>query len=91
MIPSAKNKHMMKVVDSLASMIDLLYGAGCFLTAIQLAKLAECLDKLGRHYQRLSMDAFEADMTLWQTVPDFHYILCHLHAQASLINPTWVQ
>ena len=91
MVPSQKNKHMLKVVEALKTIQDLVYSAPCFLAAEDVDLLRKTCDRLGRHYQKLSVDAFEHNLTRWNTVTKFHFTLAHLAQQAELINPRWVQ
>ena len=57
----------------------------------ELEEVATHLSRLGRHYQKLSTDAYNANSTRWQTTTTFHFYIAHLTQQASLINPCWVQ
>ena len=88
---SAKNRHMLKVAASVSGMLDVLYNADCFLAETERIALTDHIDRLARHYQKLSADAFLAQRTLWQAIPKFHFVIGHLAQQAALINPTWVQ
>ena len=88
---SAKNRHMLKVAASVSGMLDVLYNADCFLAETERIALTDHIDRLARHYQKLSADAFLAQRTLWQAIPKFHFVIGHLATQAALINPTWVQ
>ena len=49
------------------------------------------VNRLGRHYQKLSTDSFHEGQTRWKTTTKFHYYVGHLAQQAALINPCWVQ
>ena len=66
---------------------------GCPVTSVPTSgkELGKNLKKLGRHYQWLSVNAFNAGMARWHTVGKFHFTLGHFAKQAELINRRWVQ
>ena len=86
-----RNRHRMKIVQSVAGIIEVVYGGGCFLTPPELEVLSGNIAMLARHYQKLSTDAFAAGRTLWKQTVKFNFMVAHLVKQSSLINPTWVQ
>ena len=83
---------MLRVVEALKHMYDILYAAGMFLSHDELTDFHETLDRLGRHYGKLASDALHVEnKPRWKNVPNIHYVLAHLSTQAALINPLYVQ
>ena len=90
--PTQKNRHMLKVAESLMGAYNIFVGANTFLSADEAAALEKHLQKLGHHYQWLGVHAFQDEhLPRWKTVPKCHYVVGHLAWQAKLINPRWVQ
>ena len=91
MNPSERNKHMLKVVSSLQTAYDIMYGNGFFLSDGALTSLDKALTRMGQHYQWLALNAFDAKKSRWNCVPKLHYAAAHISEQAALINPRLVQ
>ena len=88
---SELNRHMLKIVSSVHGINEVIYRAGVFLSPSELAEVESHVNRLGRHYQKLSTDSFNEGQTRWKTTTKFHYYVGHLAQQAALINPCWVQ
>ena len=88
---SAKNNHMLKVVEGLHGAYDIFYNNDCFLTRRTVASLRAHLLSLGQHYQYLSMLTFAEGKPRWKSTHKMHYVVAHLADQAALLNPRYVQ
>ena len=89
--PTEKNKHALKVVESLQALYDVFYSGGYFLTPAELATTRRQLLRLGLNYQRLAVLAVAENDLAWKQVPKLHYVVGHLAWQCRLINPRYVQ
>ena len=91
MVYSRSHRHMLKIVESLDGIYRIFYDGPCFLDASDLAKLREHLERLARHYQHMQVQSFAEGKLRWKSTIKLHYVAAHLHAQAQLINPRFVQ
>ena len=91
MAPSRSNRHILKIINSLDCIYRIFYDGSCFLGESELASLREHLDRLARHYQHMQVLSLVAGKMRWKTTVKLHYVVAHLHAQAQLINPRFVQ
>ena len=82
---------MLHLVEALARIYEIMYSGGYFLSQEELDELQANLARLGRHYQFLQMVALRENKQLWRTTTKLHYVVAHLHAQAQVINPRYVQ
>jgi len=89
--PSMRQKHMLKVIASLADMYDIFYSASHFLTPTAQIKLRKACYRLGIHYQALQMLSLAAGDMFWKSSSKLHYTCAHLCEQAALVNPRAVQ
>ena len=85
------NKHMLKVVESLDVLYNVLYSGECFLSADELRNVEHNLLRLGQNYGRLSALAAESGEQMWRMTPKLHYAVGHLSEQVLLVNPRFVQ
>ena len=91
MLPSRTNQHVLKVVESLSKVYEVLYNGGYFLSDDELTLLKHHLDRMAKHFQLLQVQSFDDGKARWKTTVKMHYVCAHLHTQAKLINPRHVQ
>ena len=91
MNPTNRQRHMLKIIESLNAAYVIFYNAGTFLTDAECQRLKTHLTHLGRHYQVLQLRDLELNRPRWKTTTKMHYVCAHLGDQAELINPRRVQ
>ena len=89
--PNDTNKHALNIVESLNQSYELMYGAGCFLTADEHRRLSIMLHRMDANYQLLAKRTCDAGQMMWKQVTNTHYCVARLADQAALINPRFVQ
>ena len=82
---------MLKVIESLSKLYEVFYNNGYFLSDEDLADVQLHCDRMAKHYQILQLMALTEGNTLWKTTVKMHYVGAHMHDQAQLINPRYVQ
>ena len=91
-IGSRRQKHMLKVAESLLEAVSTFYRAGCFLTPEEVVHVKHHLNRFGQNYQMLQVIDLAEQRATWKTTTKLHYVGGgHLWEQASLINPRVVQ
>jgi len=88
--PTHRNRHMLKVAQSLNKLYELFYGAGHFLSEDEKNLVYKHCNRLGQHYQLLAVQAVKDKEKLWKQQPKLHYVVAHLPTQSRLINPRFV-
>ena len=91
MCPSRRQKHMLKVVESLQAAYDVFSVNDSILEEGACAALQRHLTRLCQNYQVLEAMAHQDDKALWRSVPKLHDAGGHLAWQAQLVNPRHVQ
>lgn len=90
-IGTRRQKHMLKVAESLQEATKTFYRAGSFLTTDEIVYVNKHLTRLGQHYQQLQVLDLAEGRCTWKTTTKLHYVAAHLGEQAMLINPVVVQ
>ena len=89
--PNDKNKMMRKLVVELQVAYNIMYEGASILGADECRALAKATTRIGQCYQWLSLQAFRSGICRWKSIPKLHYVAGQLAAQATLINPKFVQ
>ena len=89
--PTRDHRHMTKVLESLAKMYELFYNASYFFDQDELAELKHHMDRMAKHYQVLQVQALAQGKAKWKSTVKMHYVAAHIHAQAQVVNPRFVQ
>ena len=88
MSKSAKQKHMLKCIESLKAIYDILAQGEIILTDPQLHLLHKHCTRMGQHFQILGV--MHQHKGRWQSKPKLHFVSAHFADQCELINPRFV-
>ena len=91
MCSSSRQKHMLKVVESLQAAYDVFAANDSILGEAACATLQRHLTRLCQNFQVLDAMAYREGKSFWKAVPKLHYAGAHLAWQAQLVNPRHVQ
>ena len=89
--PSRRNRHMLKVVESLDGFYQICYNGSYFLPREEIASMQAHVARFAQHYQFLATTAVANEHTMWKMTVKIHYVCAHLPQQAELINPRFTQ